>query len=122
MKKIFVFILVCSLSSCLQEKGSVVVENGNGEKVSIPYEITDLEAFRNLYSLADLRYFAEKSSEKAKYSCKHEPTYEPKEIGFRLMGDTLVAVMSFTAKNGFGVPDDLIHYYQYKGKTLIYSY
>lgn len=49
----------------------------------------------------------------AKYACKHPPTFMPKSLTFMDMDGKFTAVARFTAKNAYGVPDELTTYYTF---------
>lgn len=113
--------MLCSLTSCFQEKGKVVVENGEGKKISIPYYVAYFEDFKKRYTKDDFDYFVEEASNEAKLMCKHTLTYEPQSIDLLSEKDTVTTIVRFNAKNSFGVADDETGYCRFKKKVLIYS-
>mgnify|MGYP003403387038 CR=1 FL=1 len=113
--------MVCFLTSCFQEKGKIAVENGEGEKISIPYYVAYFEDFKKHYTKDDFEYFVEEASNEARLMCKHTPTYEPKSVDVLSEGETVTIKISFNAKNSFGVPNDETGYFKFKGRVLIDS-
>jgi hypothetical protein len=101
-------------STKLSGEGKIAVKNGKGERVNVRYHILNREILKE-YSKSDFSKVINYASEQAKNSCNYEPTYEP--LQFTIYGDfeTLAVNVSFSAENGFGVPDELSESYLFEG-------
>lgn len=126
MKKLVLFLIVASFCySCnkpLKESGSVEVLNGNDIKTQIPYQIGDFNEFQKTVSKIDFDKIVEKSSIEAKNNCKYILTFEPMSISMFSLNDTITTIFRYSAKNAFGVPDELTTYCKFKGAEFIRSF
>jgi len=126
MKKLFVLTSTLIMIACSNKPsatGEVEVENGEGKKVSIKYSIPEknYSKFSSVITKDDLKKIVEKCSSEAKMSCKHTPTYEPKEIDLIVKGesDTILTYLTFYAQNSFGVKGSEIKMSTFKGSKFI---
>jgi len=125
MKKSLSFLIVCLLIACsggFKEKGEIKLKNGEGQEVSIPYQINGFTDFSKIVSKDDFFIIVQKASDEAKTRCKYKPTYVPVSIDIFNKHDTITTLHSFTAKNAFGVPDELRSYCKFKGTDIIDSF
>lgn len=97
------------------------MENGEGTRISINYEIFGFAEFKKQYTMDDVRFFAVTASEEAKSSCKDKSTYRPQKIGISFEGDSITTTLSFSEKNSIGDTHDLSGFCTFIGKTLISS-
>jgi hypothetical protein len=123
MKKTILILLTSVLVSCslimLQEKGSVKIENGEGKRVSVSYEIFDLKKVEQHLNKSEFDKIVPDASVQAKKTCKYPLTYEP--ISFRLYLDNELTIicLDFSAKNGFGVPSGKAGYTDHIAPILV---
>jgi hypothetical protein len=125
MKKIYFILFIGLLFACtgnFKDKGSISVHNGEGKEVSIPFQISDYSEFSKKFTNEIFLQVVKRSSEEAKSRCKYELTYEPISIDVFSENDTITTLLSFSAKNGFGVPNKERGYCKFKGSTLIDSF
>jgi len=117
---IILFLTSCSLG--LKRKGSVQVENGMNQKVSINYEIINSKDSTKLLLKEDFIKIVNQASNEARLSCKYKPTYEPFEVILLMNNDTVKTIVNFRAKNGFGVPNEESKYAKFRGTELFDSF
>jgi len=118
MKRNLILIFCCSLgfiscSKTIKDSGSVELTNGKGEKVEITYQIPpqDVEPIAKKYSYEQFLNLVEEVSSKSKIACNHMATYSPKELSILQSGDTSTFMLTFYAKNSYGVEDSEILFY-----------
>jgi len=98
---------VSETSNKVPSSGEVMVDNGEGKTVSIPYNIMfgvdTLLTFKNLNDIAD------KANSDAINSCVNERTFKPEKMSmFRHSNsDTLSVTYKFVAANSYGVEENL---------------
>jgi hypothetical protein len=122
MKKTLVFLIVCVLFACsdgYKEKGEIKLKNGEGQEMSIPYEIGGFARFSKIVSKEDFNFIVHKASEVAKTKCKDKRTYVPLTIVLWAENDTINTTHCYTAD---GVPDEFKLYCSYIGTDLIESF
>ena len=102
-----------SCSKTIKDSGSVELTNGKGEKVEITYQIPpqDVEPIAKKYSYEQFLNLVEEVSSKSKIACNHMATYSPKELSILQSGDTSTFMLTFYAKNSYGVEDSEILFY-----------
>ena len=126
MKKLMLIIFVTSFCfSCnepLKESGSIDVLNGTDIKTQIPFQIGNFIEFQKTVSKIDFDKIIKKSSIEAKNNCKYILTFEPISISMFSENDTITTVFRYSAKNAFGVPDELTTYSKFKGVVFIRSF
>ncbi|MEI7662087.1 MAG: hypothetical protein WCK34_07815 [Bacteroidota bacterium] len=122
MKKYKLFILSFLLVSCsyimLQEKGSIKLENGEGKKVSVTYEILDFQKVKQFLNKSEFDKIVPEASSKAKETCKYPLTYEPRKFELYMDNGTTIICIYYSAKNGFGVPLEIHSFVKFSGTTF----
>jgi hypothetical protein len=104
---------IVSCSKTIDDSGSLELTNGKGEKVEVSYRIPpqEVEPIAKKYSYQQFLNLAEEVSSKSKFACNHMATYSPKELSVIQRGDTSTFMMTFYAKNSYGVEDSEILFY-----------
>ena len=112
MKRHLIVIICCSLGvlSCskkISDSGTIELTNGKDERVQVTYRIPpqDLELLSKKYSFEQFFKLAEEVSSRSKIACNHMATYIPKDLSVIQSGDTSTFMMTFYAKNSYGVED-----------------
>jgi hypothetical protein len=129
MKRYLILIVCCSLgfTSCskkIEDSGSIELTNGKDERVKVTYRIPseDVEHISKKYTFEQFYKLAEEVSSRSKIACNHMATYSPKDLSIIQSGDTSTFMMTFYAKNSYGVEDSEILFYDViDGKILSFE-
>jgi len=115
MKNLLIFcMLIISASLSAQiNKGTVELENGADEKISVPYQTINCNLTQQ-----DIDGLSFMVGLNARSVCKNRLSYTPRKIEIMQKSDTATVFIKFSAKNGYGAESGLKMICEYKIKNL----
>lgn len=119
---LFAAVLFSSCGKKISETGTIEVKNGEGDLVELPYRVVPAEAIDFLskqYTYKQFDSIVSEVSSKSKLACNVSLSYKPKELSILQKNDTSTFMLTFYAKNSYGVEDsEILMYDVIKGEPM----